>query len=242
MESLTKNELTAFHSCSNPAERAADRLQQYVSTDSPTLFLLAGGSSLDVLSVLSDNIDWSNLTVTVLDERFTDNSEDRNFHQLKQRQIIKSNRSDIHFIDPLPDSKTTAKAAGRRFAAKLEQWLADNPEGKIVATVGIGADGHIAGMLPVAKDVFTERFQTARIAVGYSDVMLDNEFTHRITTTELFFTKHLDHAVAYAVGDSKCPVLQRLVAGTANIHERPAELLKQAPTDLFTDCSLNAGN
>lgn len=236
MQSQVNEYLTVNYACHNPAVRAANKLQECLEADLPFLFLSAGGSSLNILSELPDDFSWTNVTVTVLDERVTDNCHNRNFFQLRQLDSLSEGKSSIGFMDPLTGSADSLEIAGEKFASVIREWLENNPDGHVVATVGVGADGHIAGMLPTSESTFADRFRGNSLAVGYSDQGLDNKFKNRITTTEAFFTDVLDQAIVYAVGKEKCPTLQELVTEHASIHRRPAELLKQTPTQLFTDC------
>lgn len=231
--------MTIHHSCQKPASEAALKLQSLLEDDRPTLFLSAGGSSLQVLDELDDATNWQRVTVTILDERVTGKSSNRNFYQLQQIPAVQKHKSTIEFIDPLSDPSIKPAEAGKQFANKLTQWQDTHESGQIIATVGIGEDGHIAGMIPTNEQVFQTRFRSAALAVGYEDDSLDNEFTKRITVTMTFLSDCLDQAIGYAAGNSKCSVLAELITSQANVWDRPAEILKQTPTNLYTDCGVN---
>ncbi len=239
MQTDTCQQMTIHHACQQPTKRAASKLQSLLAADQPTLFLSAGGSSLAVLAELTDFDGWQSVTVTTLDERVTNKADDRNFYQLQQTPVIRKHKSEIEVINPLPDPSIKPTEAGRRFADKLNQWQNTHQSGRIIATVGIGEDGHVAGMIPTEKETFQTRFQSDAVAVGYEDHTLDNEFAKRITTTMTFISDYLDQAIAYAVGESKCPVLAELATTQAKTWNRPAEILKQTPTELFTDCNVS---
>lgn len=232
--------LTVHQNCQKPDKKSAVKLAELLAVDKPILFLSAGGSSLDVLKALPSSVSFSDVTVSVLDERVTNNLSDRNFYQLQQIDCIQKQQDTIDFIDPLPDTDVDPAEAGKQFANNLRHWQEDNPSGQAIATVGIGTDGHIAGMIPTSRNKFESRFSTDDIAVGYTDHEMENEFASRITTTKKFFLSYLDQAVAYAVGASKCSVLQQLTTIDEDVFSRPAELLKQVPTNVFTDCRLDA--
>lgn len=240
MRSQINEHLTVNHGCQNPTVRAANKLREFLETDSPILFLSSGGSSLSVLSELSDDFSWANITITVLDERVTDEQHNQNFFQLRQLDSFSEKKPNSHFINPLTDSGNEPVTAGKKFASSIRRWLENNPDGQVIATVGVGADGHIAGMLSTNKKTFADRFRGDRLAVGYEDQDLQNEFKKRITTTEVFFIDILDQAIVYAVGEEKCSILRHLVSGHTSIHKRPAELLKRTPAELFTDCELES--
>lgn len=241
MQSQVNEYLTVNYNCQDPAVHAANKLQEFLAADLPTLFFSAGGSSLNILPELSDDLSWANITVTVLDERATDDYSNRNFSQLRRLEGFKKDKANKRFINPLVDSASTPAIAGKKFSQAIREWLRNNPDGQVVATVGVGVDGHIAGMLPTSESTFADRFQGDSLAVGYSDQGLKNKFKNRITTTEAFFTDVLDQAIVYAAGTAKCSILQQLVTEQASIHKRPAELLKRLPAQLFTDCSLRVG-
>lgn len=231
--------MTIHHDCQQPAQQAVSKLKSLLTADRPTLFLSAGGSSLKMLVELTDFTGWQQTTVTTLDERITDAASDRNFHQLQQTPLVQKYKSKIDFIDPLPDPNMQPTEAGGRFADKLTQWQQEHQSGQIIATVGIGEDGHIAGMIPTKEQTFRRRFQSDALAVGYADQNLNNEFKKRITTTMTFMLKHLDQAVVYAAGERKCSVLEKLTRKNGKVWSQPAEMLKQISADLFTDCNLS---
>ncbi|MEO8785310.1 MAG: 6-phosphogluconolactonase [Candidatus Saccharimonadales bacterium] len=95
----------------------------------------------------------------------------------------------------------------------------------VVGQFGIGADGHIAGILP--GSVASRSRQTV---IGYKA----NRF-NRITMTMPTLAR-LDAAFAYVFGDSKQTAVQNLIAQNSSTSEQPCQILKKLPTAyLFTD-------
>lgn len=241
MTSATEGSWTVNTELTQPAVQAADKLALMLNQEqNPVLFLTAGGSSLTILEHLSVPAD-TDLTVGVLDERITTNRQARNTHQLQQTNFGQNALQDngVEFIDILQDHPTDTQAVSDQFAHKLTDWYTNNPGGRIIATVGIGTDGHIAGILPDEPGVFDDRFRSHVPVFGYG-LPDDAEFAGRVTTTMDWFADQLDQAYVFAVGEQKCPVLDKLIQAKKPYHEMPAQVLKSVDVDLFTDCSLSA--
>ncbi len=92
---------------------------------------------------------------------------------------------------PGPGKPWTALA--QRMEKNLRAWKNQNPQGKIIATLGIGADGHTAGIFPFADNSSTflldikprgkNNFYThssPKLAAGYSVKVLDKKEFDRL--------------------------------------------------------------
>lgn len=227
---------------SSPAKQAADSIANYLKNQDDVLFLVAGGSSLSVLDYTDTDITTStNLTVGVLDERFSSEDKYNNYSQLIATDWGQSIQ-DLESVELINTSVTNTDSLSgvtERFRGKLMQWKNGHPEGAIIALVGVGEDGHIAGMIPTADpDQFQKRFCGQEFVVGYDDPSIDNQFTRRITVTMRFFRNWLDKAFVFAAGKRKCSVLGQLRNESLDISRCPARVLQTVPAELFTDCNL----
>ncbi len=196
------------------------------------VWLVSGGSnialSLQVIRALPQE-HMDRLTIMLSDERYgKPGHADSNWQQL----------ADIGF-------EAAAEAAGAKFLATLQpdMTLDDTCEhyGRVVcevfdqadviiAQLGIGGDGHIAGILPRSTAVGSED-QVA----GY-----DSGPYQRITMTPATLLR-VTAAYAFAYGDTKHQALRRLESQDLSISEEPAQILKQiSESHLFTDQRLRA--
>jgi 6-phosphogluconolactonase/glucosamine-6-phosphate isomerase/deaminase len=225
-----------------PAKQAADSITNYLKNQDDVLLLVAGGSSLSVLDYTDTDITANtNLTVGVLDERFSTEDKYNNYSQLIATdwgQSIKDLES-VELINTNVTNTDSLSGVTERFRSKLMQWKNDHPEGAVIALVGVGEDGHIAGMIPTADpDQFQKRFCGQDFVVGYDDSSIDNQFNRRITVTMQFFRYRLDKAFVFAAGKRKCAVLCQLRYESPDLSRCPAQILKTVPSELFTDCNL----
>ncbi len=206
-----------FHTSASPEKEAtaylAETLKHELVGGKKVLWLLSGGSAVLVAQKTAEalqGIDMSNLTVTLIDERYGDvGHTDSNWTKLQNAGFFLPGAM-LHPVLTGESKETTSK----QFAVFLENALREN-EYKI-GLFGIGIDGHTAGILPHSPAV-----ADTRLVVGYT-----TETHERITTTPALI-RELDEAVVYAAGDEKKQTLEML-KGDYSIDEQPAQALKQA--------------
>lgn len=186
------------------------------------LFFISGGSSISVSVKVSELLKKSdflqNLTVLLTDERYGEVShKDSNFFQLMEKGF------DIQEAKIIPVlSGDNKEITVEKFNKTLEQELS-KAEYKI-ALFGIGADGHVAGILPNSIAVYSED-----LAYGY-----DTPTFSRITITPKVI-KDLDEAIVWAQGENKMEALENLKK-EIDINLEPAQILKKVPlSTIFTD-------
>lgn len=128
-----------------------------------------------------------------------------------------------------------------RLEASLHGWMAAHPDALVIATMGIGADGHTAGVMPFPEDetYFHKTFLDAeRWVVGY-DAGTKSPYPDRVTTSLAFLRDIVSSAVVYAVGTDKRSALERILASTGSLAETPARILSEmSRVDVFTDILL----
>jgi 6-phosphogluconolactonase/glucosamine-6-phosphate isomerase/deaminase len=185
------------------------------------LWLIPGGSSIPVAAEAAKEIsaaDHSKLMVTLTDERYGPvGHPDSNWKQLL----------DTGFS--LPQARLVPVLSGQ---ARFETTIAwGNTLHELLARAdyvlgffGIGADGHIAGMLPHTAPLESDEFTDSYAAEKFE----------RITITPSVIPC-IDEVVAFAAGENKWPVLSRL-REEVDVAENPVQLLKTVDTfTLFTD-------
>ena len=114
------------------------------------------------------------------------------------------------------------------FDARLKEWRKSNPKGKIVALLGIGEDGHVAGVMPFVgkKRLFEDLFLDQEWVASF-DATGKNEHTLRFTTTLTFLKEQVDHAIVFVQGSIKMQALQKIANKDLDINDVPAKILCQ---------------
>jgi 6-phosphogluconolactonase/glucosamine-6-phosphate isomerase/deaminase len=209
--------------------------------ETPVLLLLAGGSARAVLAHIDEAVLGQHLTVTVTDDRFSEELDINNFTQLQADPFYnKLVNTDSFAISTEVWPGDTHEMQRQRFEKGLRDWRKDFPYGTVIALLGVGADGHIAGIIPGALtgDDFVRTFDsTADVAL--LDAGDRNEFPLRTTVT-FPFLRTVDFAFVYAAGESKKPVLERMVAGNSTqrqlLEAFPAGIVNEMQhVEVFTD-------
>lgn len=195
----------------------AQRLIQELTTGKNVLWLVSGGSNIKASVTAMNNISEElsrQLTVMLADERYGDvGHADSNWKQLMDAGF------EANYAQMLPvlhDGLNFEKTA--ETYQKTATWAFADAD-VVIAQLGIGTDGHIAGILP--HSIATEANQTA--VVGY-----EGDDFKRITLT--FPALQSCTAVyAFAFGETKRAALSALQLETLPASTQPAQILKQVP-------------
>jgi 6-phosphogluconolactonase/glucosamine-6-phosphate isomerase/deaminase len=202
--------------------------------DSPILLLVSGGSALGLLAHVSKDVLGSHITLGVLDERCTDDMSSRNYTQLAVTEFFaRALLRGVHSLPILDEAHNTDVDAEFRFEQRLRHWKEENPAGQIVVTMGIGVDGHTAGIFPDVPDV---TFDSLDWVVSYHLPENINPFTHRITVTYTFLLSVVDAVIVLAKGEDKTAIVERIINKSVSLDTTPAAILNELPSvSLFTD-------
>ena len=151
------------------------------------------------------------LSVTLADERFGPAGHpDSNWTKLIQAGFKVAGAS----LAPVLTGKDTAETA-KEFGDLAEKLLRGC--GYRIGLLGIGADGHIAGILPGSPAASSRDLVCGYQAPDYQ----------RLTLTP-YALEILDEVIVYAIDDSKRPALENLNKNLS-ITEQPAQVLKRIP-------------
>lgn len=199
----------------------ASSILKQLKLDKKVLFFATGGSSIAVASCVADIIKsypLENLTVMMTDERYGEvDHKDSNWAKLIAKGFDLPNAKLIPILDGSDIGSTTEK-----FIVNLKKEL-QNAEYKI-ASFGVGADGHTAGILPGTIAV-----QSDALACHY-----DTPEFSRITITPVAI-ENLDEAVVWMQGENKWPVIKNL-ENKIDMMKQPVQILKKVPLlTIFTD-------
>ncbi len=191
-------------------------LSQALELNEPVLWLVTGGSSIPlsvaVMASLPDD-KLSNLTVMLTDERYGEvGHADSNAKQLYDAGF---NSKAARFIPVL--NGESLEITTHSFATNFGDQLAKSAV--TIGQFGMGADGHIAGILPNSPAAFT----TDSLAAGYK-----TDSFSRITLTFKAISK-LQAIYVFAFGAEKHTALDNLYSADLPLTDQPAQLLKQVP-------------
>lgn len=193
------------------------RLVKELSGSKRVLWLTSGGSNITASVQVMDNIaagQSRNLTVSLADERYgASGHKDSNWAQLMQAGFNGKNAK----LLPVLEEGASFEEAIRNYNELVKQEYARNDI--VIAQLGIGSDGHTAGILP--KSPAAEE-QTALVA-GY-----ENPPFKRLTLT-FHALRQVTAAYAFAFGEPKQPALEKLQSGSAELRLQPAQILNELP-------------
>lgn len=204
-----------FIKTNNPNEVAqylANKISDKLSDKKKVLWLVSGGSSIPIAVAASQQIHGvgSNLFITLSDERPgpVDHAQS-NWKQLKDSGFNYLRRE--HY-EVLQDQEAEAETA------LFNGWL-DRSISSVdfrIALVGIGADGHTAGILPG---------KTLKKELGYAGLWEDGD-RQRISVTPIGISL-MDEVVVMISGNTKRQLIDKLRSKN-DVEVFPAEYLKAA--------------
>ena len=180
------------------------------------LWLLSGGSnipiSVQVMDAIPDAI-TKNLTISFVDERygFIGHSESNAF----KLQNAGFNMKQSTFI-PVLEAKGL-EATARNFSSNIVEALAHSDIS--IAQLGMGDDGHIAGVKPHTSAVHSQGLVASYVGSDYERITLTLPALRKMTSIYLL-----------AYGENKKAQLLKLRDENLTIEEQPAQYLKTLPT------------
>lgn len=204
------------------APAVAAKIIEQLDQGKSVLWLLSGGSGgkvcVDASKLLKD-YDLSRLYVTFSDERYGEPGHaDENYQILINEGLNLPGANIYRPLQGLTEAETVSN---------MTDWLED-VESKVdfkFAVMGIGADGHTAGVKP---------FSPAVLSSGSVELYKADDFD-RLTVT-LNYIKSLDEAIVQAYGQSKHEVVARLLNNDGEIESFPALAIREIPkVTLYSD-------
>lgn len=210
----------------------------------PCLVFYSGGSGLPLLALLYDelkNEDLSHAIFAPADERRDrEHSNVAAFQKLDVFSLLEHLGATM--ID-CGDLERPLSVIADEYDEQVKLLIEDIREfdGVVISLLGMGDDGHTAGIFPYPEDAeyFATTFiDTDRMVVGY-DVGQKNQFRERITLTTAALSQS-DYVFVYAVGENKRVALsQALQAGEIGSARIPARLWQSfRDVTLFTDITI----
>lgn len=209
----------------------------------PVLLMLSGGSALELLEGIQMRNVGKNITITVLDERFSRDPAVNNFSQIAETEFYKkAERKGINYIDTRIHRTISLHELSRKFERGLRAWRRKYPKGKIICTQGIGEDGHTAGIIPYTENSkkFARLFENqSHWVAGYDASRSKTEYPKRATVTFPFLREEVESSVAYATGSNKRRAVRSVLAKRGSLAKTPGRILREMKNaTLFVDQSL----
>ena len=202
----------------------AKRLHDELSAKKRVLWLLSGGSNIAIevaaLKELSPRL-RPNLTIMLSDERFGPyGHKDSNLQQLYDAGFDADGAKIIPVLVPesLPLETTTT-----HYEDNIRQTFATADV--CIAQLGMGNDGHIAGILPHSPAIRADGLVTSYPTESFDRITLTFQALAQVTATYVF-----------AFGQDKRAQLVWLMDADLPIEEQPAQILKQfSETYVYND-------
>lgn len=222
MNNSSKIAINTYETAESALEAAVKELLHtlHALKSEQVLLLLSGGANVKVAEKAKDLINGKNIETYALDERYS-SSPDLNNSLILQSQGILLNVM-------VPRLGETLEAFGKRFNSNLLNWRRNNPNGLVVATWGMGADGHVAGISPMPDkpEVFEKLFmQSSDWAVGYSGSLTPPQ---RVTVTPQLVLQEIDYLLGFISGEEKRAAFNNFREKTTDVHQNPVQLLHHA--------------
>ena len=233
-------EIQTFESLELTVESASNCLLNLLeSNPEHSLLLCSGGSAFQMLPGILPSELAKRLTFSVLDERLSNDPEINNFLQLQNTDFFKSaTASGATFISTVPESFDTTETFAEKMTELITAWTLEFPKGKIFATLGMGVDGHTAGILPHPEDptLFGMLFDDPSFWIKGYNAKNKHKCPNRVTVTNIFLTKKIDSGIAFVVGPDKQTSFSKLNQSKENLAEIPARIwYRMKDVHVFTD-------
>ena len=188
------------------AERVAGVLSEAVASRGSASMAVSGGTTPKAFfkALSAFNIDWSRVTITLVDERFVPETSDRSNHALVSAGLLQDKAAVARFI-PLYHSDVSAEDA----ANLATDATKDICRPFDVVILGMGGDGHTASFFPGgnnlerALDPATPRGVITMEAGGAGETRLT--FTFSALQDARLLVLHIET-------DGKKPVIDRALA------------------------------
>jgi 6-phosphogluconolactonase/glucosamine-6-phosphate isomerase/deaminase len=192
----------------------ADTLAKHLANNERVLWLLSGGSGGAICIAASQElarrgIPTDNLYSTMSDERYgAMGHADENIAQLLDGGFEVGDSTLYRPLISASRTETTLAFAEWLTAMKIKADYS-------IILMGIGADGHTAGIKPHSSAVTATQ---AAASFAGDDI-------ERITVTPAFL-KGIDEAIVQAMGAEKHATLRKLLTEDISLDEQPAQIIK----------------
>ena len=213
-------------------ENIFQQIQRSLASGAPVLWFVSGGSAIQIQTAIMQKLSQdvpdtlTQLTIMPVDERYGPvGHADSNGAQMRQAGFAAGRARWIDILDGETLDETLA-----HYEALVDENFARAKT--VIATLGLGPDGHTAGVLPDSPAAY----DTTSTVIGY------NWSDYTRMTLGLAQLRQIDRAFVLAYGDAKCAALQRLHDNQEVISTLPAKVLYDIPrVTVYNDCLESEG-
>lgn len=216
-----------------PAVSAGVHISDYLNTSNKfSACTLAGGSALDIIPYIRLDKSTKGRTIFIMgDERVSGESSVNNYLQLRSRfpEFV----HDHLVVDTSGHDNETVENFATRISKQLEKIFQSAEDIGSIAILGMGSDGHTAGIFPMEETQFSNTYKqdVTYVPVINKTLTIDS----RASLKPEFFLE-CENVVAYITGDSKAEKLKELIAEDKFLYEMPAQIIKQhTNSTVYTD-------
>lgn len=168
------------------------------------------------------------------DERVSGVATENNYLQLAARY------EDFRILDHVVDTSVKPNERSSEFCQRLnleiKKIISETKNLKIISILGVGTDGHTAGIFPMERRVFEDTYQYHYDQTYVPVQLMGLELNFRASMTPAWILNNVSEIFVYAAGEAKTEILYLLIGEDKATYERPAELIKQhISAHVYTD-------
>ncbi|MFJ5487088.1 6-phosphogluconolactonase [Hansschlegelia beijingensis] len=208
------------------AAEIADALRAQVARgDAATLAVSGGGTPKKFFRELSTaELDWEDVTVTLVDERWVPETDDRSNARLVKENLLQNEAAAATFVPLVTD-------AGSPEGGLLEaqERIADLSGPLTAAILGMGGDGHTASFFPKGDRLEDALDMSGKLLVVPMRALAAMEPRITLTLPMILAAKSL---VLHIEGDSKMATLEKALAGDDPLEMPIRTVIEHAPRPL----------
>jgi 6-phosphogluconolactonase len=194
------------------ADILADRLAQKLGLGGSVLWLISGGSAIEIAVLAAKKLsgaELSRLSISLVDERYGPvGHSDSNWRQLTAAGFELEGAN----LQPILENQNPEVTA-----ANFEKFIGAHAHDYKIALLGMGADGHTAGILPGSPALTAPGLVCFYQGPDYQRLTLSRKGL-----------ESLDEAILFASGENKHQAVKDLSADLPP-DEQPAQIIKQIP-------------
>ncbi|WP_245479471.1 6-phosphogluconolactonase [Hansschlegelia zhihuaiae] len=189
------------------AEEVAEALRNAIGDGGEATLAVSGGSTPKLFfhALSKAELDWESVTVTLVDERWVPDTEERSNARLVQEHLLWNEAARARFVPLFIDANSPEGAL-----PEVQQRVADLSGPLTVAVLGMGDDGHTASFFPGGDRLEDAIDPTGKALVLPMRAKAAIEPRITLTLPVLLAAKKL---VLHVEGEAKKRVLDEALAG-----------------------------